>query len=49
VASAFIVYCGMTSQDDIERFRELRVACVIKKPARPGELISAIRAVAAEN
>lgn len=41
---AFIVFCGVTSPDDLERLRELRVSAVIKKPARRGELSAAIRA-----
>lgn len=43
----FIVYAGMTSPDDLQRFRELGVARVIAKPARPGELSAAVRALAA--
>jgi CheY-like chemotaxis protein len=46
-AGPFIVYAGMTSPDDLQRFRELGVAHVIRKPARPGELSSALRALAA--
>jgi DNA-binding response OmpR family regulator len=43
----FIVYAGMTSHDDLQRFRELGVAHVIRKPARPGEISAALRALAA--
>lgn len=43
----FIVYAGMTSPDDLERFRELGVAQVIMKPARPGQLSAAVRELAA--
>jgi CheY-like chemotaxis protein len=38
----FVVYAGMISPDDRERFRELRVQSVITKPARAAELLSAI-------
>jgi CheY-like chemotaxis protein len=39
----FVVYGGMISPDDRERLRELRVSCVILKPARAGELIAAVK------
>jgi DNA-binding response OmpR family regulator len=43
----FIVYAGVNSADDRDRFRELGVAHVITKPARPGELSAALRALVA--
>jgi CheY-like chemotaxis protein len=43
----FVVYAGMISLDDRERFRELHVQRVITKPARVAELLSAIAEVRA--
>ena len=43
----FVVYSGMISENDRQRLRELRVSRVISKPARAGELISAIKEVQA--
>ena len=46
-AGPFVVYSGMISDNDRQRLRELRVSRVISKPARAGELISAIKEVQA--
>ena len=43
----FVVYAGMISDGDRQRLRELHVQSVILKPARPAELIAAIREVRA--
>ncbi len=43
----FVVYAAMVSPDDRQRLGELHVQNVILKPARPAELIAAIREVQA--
>jgi CheY-like chemotaxis protein len=42
-----VVYAGMVSADDRQRLRELHVQSVIAKPARPAELIAAVREIRA--
>ncbi len=43
----FVVYAAMISPDDRQRLAELHVQNVFLKPARPAELIAAIREVRA--
>jgi CheY-like chemotaxis protein len=39
----FIVFAGAIAPDDLQRLSELAVTSVLEKPARPGELIEAVR------